>query len=476
MMLLYQCQKTLSLKTTTAKGRKKAMTTYRINEAHNGIEITFDSKPEAATLDALKGEGFRWHRAGGYWYAKQTPERLALAQSIAETSGEEWRDIPGATTAPSGYKWQSNGKSRFGGEYKNRLVKAEEPQTPQSRIKIYYNGFKLNGSKELTKCNFSVNGSDAVSIYADGYGAELPRDLFEVKNDTDYYTDYFDKDRATVAADHPLFKYVYYAAKKQAAHWAKRQLADVEKRAARWPEYADSYRKEAERARATVAEFEAMTDPGQPTAEDLAKVDSVRQEAENRRRAEEHAAQLAERERVINQRTEGRRHIEAIANAYPIEDGAPVVEIPFSEYPAFYSWTDSEDKKRVEVTINPDGTRTENVIIEQPRRRLLLSVTAADKVLDYYDKAKSQECRGYAKTDFIITWTDESGDPWSYEGRYDLGDCDGGLIEHIARRLEWDRTHDRFGHPTTDPQKTSDSRAAWVDLLRKYRQPETVGA
>ncbi len=34
--------------------------------------------------------------------------------------------LEGATTAPKGYEWYSNGKSRFGGEYKNALVKKEE--------------------------------------------------------------------------------------------------------------------------------------------------------------------------------------------------------------------------------------------------------------------------------------------------------------------------------------------------------------
>ena len=57
---------------------------YTINQELNGIEITFDSKPEAATLEALKSSGYRWHRAKKLWYAKNTAERLSLAQSIAD--------------------------------------------------------------------------------------------------------------------------------------------------------------------------------------------------------------------------------------------------------------------------------------------------------------------------------------------------------------------------------------------------------
>lgn len=59
------------------------MTRFAINKEFNGIEITFDSKPAAETLEALKASGYRWHRAKKVWYAKQTTERLALAQTIA---------------------------------------------------------------------------------------------------------------------------------------------------------------------------------------------------------------------------------------------------------------------------------------------------------------------------------------------------------------------------------------------------------
>lgn len=56
---------------------------YIINEELNGIEVIFTEKPEAETLEALKGAGFRWHKIKKLWYAKNTPERLQLAESIA---------------------------------------------------------------------------------------------------------------------------------------------------------------------------------------------------------------------------------------------------------------------------------------------------------------------------------------------------------------------------------------------------------
>ena len=60
------------------------MAKYTINQELNGIEITFESKPDAVTLEALKTAGYRWHRIKKVWYAKQTTERLALAQSLTD--------------------------------------------------------------------------------------------------------------------------------------------------------------------------------------------------------------------------------------------------------------------------------------------------------------------------------------------------------------------------------------------------------
>ncbi len=39
---------------------------------------------------------------------------------------EGWRKLEGATTAPLGYSWYSNGKSRFSGEFKAVLVKDKQ--------------------------------------------------------------------------------------------------------------------------------------------------------------------------------------------------------------------------------------------------------------------------------------------------------------------------------------------------------------
>ena len=72
---------------------------------------------------------------------------------------------------------------------------------------------------------------------------------------------------------------------------------------------------------------------------------------------------------------------------------------------------------------------------------LVLSVAAAEIILKHYDEQRAAEnaandCGGYDKTKFLIHYTDETGKSGTYEGRYDLGDNDGGLIAHIRSFAE----------------------------------------
>ena len=118
-------------------------------------------------------------------------------------------------------------------------------------IKFYYNGLRLNGSRALVKCSYSIDNSrrtasPCVTICADR-GGSLPRDLFPVENDTDIMTDYFDNDRATITADHPLYPFARAAAVKYEINLLKISQRYAEKRAA-GGYMADYYAKEAARA------------------------------------------------------------------------------------------------------------------------------------------------------------------------------------------------------------------------------------
>lgn len=376
------------------------MNTYAINTERNGIEITFDGVPSVAIREQLKSAAFRWHRVKKVWYAKNTAERLELAKKLC---GDE-------TDAK------------------------EEPTkgTKQDHVKIYWNGMKIAGG-DLIRCFYSLDNyadhHEGVAIYARDY-KDLPRDLLPVENNSDSYTDYFEKDRANITPEHPLYKYFRYAAEKARARDAKKHIERL-KAALSMPERFEGQRQMYKADIATnekyISEFEAANDPGQPTQEDLEKIDRQRTEAENARKAAEHQKKLEERERMLNLRCNGQRFIISEMNTHPIEEGAPCVLIHWSEHPAFYAWGDDE---------------------------LKLSITAAENILFEFDKPQKEG--GYYKTKFSIFWTNENGTEGSYQGRYDLGDNDGGLIQHIRAIGEWKLTHDDFGHEKDEPDETND--------------------
>lgn len=315
-------------------------------------------------------------------------------------------------------------------------------------IKFYWNGIKLNGEKALTRCFYSLDNNaehlPAVSISCRDYSGRLPGDLFVVTNDTDSMTDYFDTDRAVLTPDHPLYKFARYAAEcAEIRHleYSINQLAEnIETRPAFYARD-DFYKNDLAEKRAKLAHLQAHKNPGHPTASDLAAVQQLNAAAETARLAAEHAAELARREEIFRQRSEGRIFIETTAEQYPICDDAPVVTIHWSEHPAFYSWKDDE---------------------------LKLSVAAAEIILAHFDNKKAKEKGGYFKTSFVIDYTDpETDEPHTYEGRYDLGDLDGGLIEHIRN---FGRNYKSYGQNTTGMTDTETGAeiVAFADWLESY--------
>ena len=60
------------------------MCKINLNQELNGIELSFESKPERAILDAIKAQGFRWNGKKSVWYAKQSAERLTFAETLGQ--------------------------------------------------------------------------------------------------------------------------------------------------------------------------------------------------------------------------------------------------------------------------------------------------------------------------------------------------------------------------------------------------------
>lgn len=334
-------------------------------------------------------------------------------------------------------------------------VTAQPPKekAPETGVKFYWNGIKVNGGK-LVRCYYWLkdDAEKSVMISAKDYGAQLPGEYFAVENDTDLYTDYHDTDSATLTPTHPLYKFARYAALKGIMSGKTYHRPRAEQ----------------------IKEWNLTKDPGQPTADDLAAVEALNTARESARLAAEHAAQLEAQEKLLAEQHAGRVYIEQVTAAHPIEDGAPTVEITFSENPAFYSWTNSHDQLRTEVVKNAAGeTVSEKTVIETPRRRLILSVAAADIILKHYDDAHPENT-GYDKTDFVITYTDQnSGEVRTHEGRYDLGDHEGGLIAHLRHYGEYVRTHGEMMRGL-DGQPDAAGILALADYLEEHTAAGSV--
>ena len=420
--------------TKSTKGGEETAPAFTIahNDQFNSVEVSFSGKPSAEVRDALKALRFRWHGQKKVWYGYATEE--AVRAAIEGQSGEKTANSTEA--APKASKATKATQKAQG--------------TAQNHVRIYWNGIKIDGGR-LIRCGYSIDNNaentPSVSIYARDYD-DLPRDLFEVRNESDSYTDYFEKDSAYLTPEHPLYKYFRFAALKAKARDDSkyceylRETLNSGKREP-WAGHYDGLRADLARREKTLAEFAQMTDPGQPTAEDLEQIDRQRQEAENARKAAEHEEELRQREIYLAQRVHGQRLIRAEQEAHPIKADQPIVTIMWSEHPAFSDYEDGE---------------------------LILSVTAAENILHTLDKEQHEtretdHGRGwYYKTTFTISGVDFEGEPLEYEGRYDLGDGDGGLVQHIRSFGEWNRTHGPFGQPIENPEE-SNSTIRFADYL-----------
>ena len=65
-----------------------------------------------------------------------------------------------------------------------------------------------------------------------------------------------------------------------------------------------------------------------------------------------------------------------------------------------------------------------------------------------------------------LTLTDENGEDSTYSGRYDIGDGEGGLLNHIRNFGEWHRTHEEFGKEKAIPDETNEI-LEFVKMLEK---------
>jgi hypothetical protein len=105
-------------------------------------------------------------------------------------------------------------------------------------FKFLWNGIKVDNGK-LQRGSYSIGNlighpEATITIYARNYSgfSAAVWEAFDVQNDSDGMTDYFETDRIRVRPDHPLYSQVVKAAEAAHAHSDKMQA----KREQRWAE------------------------------------------------------------------------------------------------------------------------------------------------------------------------------------------------------------------------------------------------
>ena len=143
---------------------------------------------------------------------------------------------------------------------------------------------------------------------------------------------------------------------------------------------------------------------------------------------EEQAAQREEERKAREEKEEQDRKAAAAyfdalteeARAIVDSDSEPKSSVPY----VVIEWSESPVINRLNISAEDSNERK-------------LSIKAADelfKLLDgrqNSDREKFDFLGGYFKTSFTIHFTNDAGEPDTYEGRQDFGDGDGGIIEHI---------------------------------------------
>lgn len=132
-------------------------------------------------------------------------------------------------------------------------------------IKFLWNGIKVDG--ELFKgwwsdCKLEGFPAGTITFYVDGY-KWIPRECgFEVENDSDIMTDYFDNDTVRIRPGSAWHCKAAEAVRKYKVHECKMNLKSLEKAAERYRKhglhsYAESYAQSIDRVKAKLAELTA---------------------------------------------------------------------------------------------------------------------------------------------------------------------------------------------------------------------------
>lgn len=144
---------------------------------------------------------------------------------------------------------------------------------------------------------------------------------------------------------------------------------------------------------------------------------------EEEQAAQKEAERKAQEEKEQQDRAAAGEYFTALAEearAIVESDSEPKAGAPY----VVIEWSESPIINRLEIAAEDGDGRK-------------LSIKAADELFKLLDSRQNSDREkfdflgGYFKTSFIIYFTNDAGEPDTYEGRQDFGDGDGGIIEHI---------------------------------------------
>lgn len=159
------------------------MISAAINNEKNGVELRFDCKPEESILDILRDNGFRWSNKQKMWYAKQSPERMAIVNSLCS--------VDSADCSADGSFFNNENIS----EKRNKYDLWDLTRTDS--IENNFEKYRIHDTKEIaaiirkhiksrfTMCKFSVT-SDYHSIHIDILSGPFAKNSDELNAIADY--------------------------------------------------------------------------------------------------------------------------------------------------------------------------------------------------------------------------------------------------------------------------------------------------
>ena len=168
------------------------------NKEHKGIEVYFDTKPQASIITALKEKFFKWHTAKKCWYAKATENNLQFIKNLLGNTTISTEQAP----APA------------------------KTQLPQSQYKYSFNGIRTEDG-EYIKAHYDINKRTLeIELYLDTYYtlSNLPKGTRQ-RNESDGYTDYFEKTAFYITPASKEYLPALEGYKKYQAHQNKKSWA-----------------------------------------------------------------------------------------------------------------------------------------------------------------------------------------------------------------------------------------------------------